>query len=349
MGSIKNLKIIILLLVIGLVFSVILNVDFLANKTASKVVNSNQPTPVKIAGIEIGAFVGTNPPLPKDIEAFEKMSDQNLYSIMWFQGWDAKDQPTFPSSKLNKILSDRTHEQPYVLHLAWEPAVDLKDISNGTYDSYISAYAESIKDWNEEVRFRFAHEMIEDNIYNGNEAYRWQDQPEDYVEAFRHVHDLFSKAGANNAKFVWCVNNFPDDVNIVKNYYPGEDYVDWLCINGYNWGNQDGKPDWPEWLWFDDVFANIYHTLADNPKVFGDKPLMIGEFASCEASEHDLPGQNKAEWIRNAFERMASPDFKKIKAFHWFQINKECDWRIDSSDDAKKAFKAALKQTVLRR
>jgi beta-mannanase len=347
MGSIKHLKKIILLLIVVLVFLVVMNLENLTNKIAPKVDNFGQTTLVKIAGIEIGAFVGTNPPTSAGIEKFEEFSNQNLYSIMWFQGWDAKDQPTFPNSELNKILSARTNEQPYVLHLTWEPAVDLKDISQGAYDSYIKAYAESIKDWNKEVRFRFAHEMIEDNIYDGNEAYRWQDQPEDYVNAFRHIHNIFSKVGANNAKFVWCPNNFPVDVNIVKKYYPGIGYVDWLCMDGYNWGNQDGTPEWPEWLWFDDIFANMYHTLVDHPEIFGDKPIMIGEFASCEAGEHDLPGQNKAEWIKNAFERIASPDFQKIKAFHWFQINKECDWRVDSSDDTKVAFKAALKQNSL--
>jgi hypothetical protein len=292
--------------------------------------------------IEIGAFVGTNPPTLEGIENIENISGQKLNSIMWFQGWDAKDQPGFPRSALNTITAGKANKASSVFHITWEPAVDLKDIINGTYDKYITVYAYDVKDWGGEIRFRFAQEMIQDNILNGEEYYRWQDQPEDYVKAFRHIHDIFKKAGATNAKFVWCPNNFPFDINLVKQYYPGTEYVDWLCMDGYNWGNNDGKPGWPEWLWFDDIFSNIYHTFVDHPEIFGDKPIMIGEFASCEASPHDLPGQNKAEWIKNAFERLASPDFEKIKAFHWFNINKECDWRIDSSASAKMAFKTAL-------
>lgn len=340
MAKFKHLKKTLFLVVI-LVFSVII----IADRTVDKKANLDSIVS-KTEGIEIGAFVGTNPPTLEGVEKFENLSNQSLYSIMWFQGWDAVDQPAFPISQLKEVLAKKTSNKPYVLHLTWEPAVDLKEISQGVYDDYITAYAESIKDWKGEVRFRFAHEMIEDDKYDGKEGYRWQDQPESYVNAFRHIHTIFSKAGAENTKFVWCPNNAPFELDIVKKYYPGKEYVDWLCMDGYNWGNSDGKPSWPEWMWFDDVFANMYHTLADHPEVFGDKPIMIGEFGSCEASKHDLPGQNKAEWIRNAFERIASPDFKRIKAFHWFQINKECDWRVDSSDEAKESFKSALEQYI---
>ena len=325
------------LLILGLLMN-----DNQADNTPPKTTPANSPSTVHPPNIEVGAFVGSNPPTLDAIERFERLSGRNVYSIMWFQGWDDTDQPDFPKLALDKILADKSTEESFTLNLTWEPAVDLKDISKGTYDTYLENYANSIKAWGKEVRFRFAHEMIQDNVFNGKEFYRWQDQPEDYIKAFRHVHNIFDKAGANNAKFVWCPNNSPFEVDILKQYYPGEEYVDWLCMDGYNWANSDGKPGWPDWAWFDDIFANIYNTFVDNPGVFGNKPIMIGEFASCEAGPNDLPGQHKAEWIRNAFERMASADFNKIKAFHWFQINKECDWRVDSSMAAREAFKAAL-------
>jgi len=313
-----------------------------ADDTPHKTNPANSLTIVKPSNIEVGAFVGSNPPTLDAIENFERLSGRNLYSIIWFQGWDANNQPAFPKIIFDKIIEDKTINSPFVLHLTWEPAVDLKDISKGVYDAYLEQYATSIKKWGNEIRFRFAHEMIQDNVLDGKEFYCWQDQPEDYVKAFRHVHNIFDKAGANNAQFVWCPNNSPFEVDLLKKYYPGEEYVDWLCMDGYNWANSDGKPGWPDWAWFDDIFANIYNTFVDNPEVFGNKPIMIGEFASCEAGPEDLPGQDKAEWIRNAFERMTSKDFNKIKAFHWFQINKECDWRANSSPAAKEAFKAAL-------
>ncbi len=342
------IKIILRLLVVGLLVFAVFIAYKVADEKKLKLAASDPLVQFKAPKIEIGAFIGTNPPTLNGVNEFEKLSAQKLYSIMWFQGWDAQDQPDFPTSALNEIVSEKANQQPLVFHLTWEPAVNLQDIAKGTYDEYLAAYATSIKDWGGELRFRFAHEMIENNVLDGNEFYSWQDQPEAYVKAFRHVHAIFRKVGANNAKFVWCPNNFPFDVNIIKQYYPGKDYVDWLCMDGYNWSNSDGEPDWREWLWFDDIFANIYHSLVDHPQIFGDKPLMIGEFASCEASKHELPGQNKAQWIKNAFERIVSPDFDKIKAFHWFQINKECDWRVNSSVSATEAFNAAMKNRYFR-
>jgi hypothetical protein len=336
-------KIISRLIILSLfIFSVLITYK-LTNEKSHITATVNLSSPLNTDKIEIGSFTGTNPPTISAVEMIEKISGRKQYSIMWYEGWNANNQPEFPRSALDKIASKKINKIPFVLHLTWEPDVALKDIVKGTHDDYIATYAESIKDWGGEIRLRVAHEMIQDNVLNGEEFYRWQDQPEDYVNAFRHVHDIFTQAGASNAKFVWCPNNHPADINIVKQYYPGVDYVDWLCMDGYNWGNRDGKPGWPDWMWFDDIFANIYHTFVDHPEIFGDKPIMLGEFASCEASPHDLEGQHKAEWIKNAFERIASPDFGKIKAFHWFQINKECDWRVNSSDSAKVAFKAALK------
>jgi endoglucanase len=113
-------------------------------------------------------------------------------------------------------------------------------------------------------------------------------------------------------------------------------------MDGYNWTNRDGQPGWPDWQWFDDVFYNIYHTFIDHSSVFGDKPVMIGEFSSCEASAYEQPGQTKSAWIINAFDRIKSADYALIQSFYWFNINKECDWRINSSPESLAAFKGAI-------
>jgi hypothetical protein len=113
-------------------------------------------------------------------------------------------------------------------------------------------------------------------------------------------------------------------------------------MDGYNWTNQDGQPGWPDWQWFDDIFYPIYHTFIDAPDIFGNKPIMIGEFASGEAGSHELPGQTKPAWINNTFERIRSSDYAQIQAFYWFHINKELDWRANSSPGSLSAFQAAI-------
>jgi beta-mannanase len=64
-------------------------------------------------------------------------------------------------------------------------------------------------------------------------------------------------------------------------YYPGDAYVDWTGVDGYNWGTRNGG-----WQTFKHVFRNIYPLLAAK-----NKPILIGEMASAEA------GGDKAKWI----------------------------------------------------
>ena len=299
--------------------------------------------------IEIGAFVGVSPPTTATVTEFEDLIGRYIDSVMWYQGWDTTGQPSFPCVDLLPLLYRDGVRTDLSFHLTWEPWVKLADIAAGVYDTYLARYATQIKQCGLKTRLRFAHEMIQNDVYdncqgqpNCPEWYPWQDQPAAYVAAFRHVHDVFKTAGATNVEFVWCPNNYPSQLSLVQKYYPGQNYVDWVCMDGYNWTNQDGQPGWPDWQWFDDIFYPIYHTFVDHPDIFGDKPIMIGEFASCEASSHDLSGQTKPAWITNAFERIGSSDYAQIQAFYWFNINKECDWRVNSSPESLTAFQAAI-------
>ena len=69
--------------------------------------------------------------------------------------------------------------------------------------------------------------------------YPWSEQrngnqPGDYVKAWRHVVDIFRSVGATNATWVWCVNT-PDHITTpLTELYPGDNYVDWTAIDGYN-------------------------------------------------------------------------------------------------------------------
>lgn len=300
--------------------------------------------------IEIGAFVDANPPTGTDVSAFEALSNRHLHTVMWYEGWDSANPPAFPAATLTSVRYHDGYNTHTILHLTLEPWVGLTEITNGTYDAQLAAYAADVKDWGDPVRIRFAHEMIQDNHYdncqgqpNCPEWYPWQDQPTAYINAFRHVHDIFDTAEATNATFIWCPNHYPFDINVVKLYYPGPDYVDWLCMDGYNWTDQDGVPGWPDWQWFDDIFYNLYHTFIDHEEIFGDKPVMIGEFASCEAGPYEADGETKAAWITDAFGKLLSGDYAKIQAFHWFHINKECNWRVDSSPESLAAWRDAIR------
>jgi len=228
--------------------------------------------------------------------------------------------------------------------ITWQPQVDLESVIAGEWDAYILDWASSASEYGHPVMIRFGHEM------NGS-WYPWcglrngggetsgygdparPDGPERYVDAFRRVHSLFDRVGAHNVIWVWSPNEgnpLGEAWNEVEFYYPGDEFVDWLGMDGYNWGTS--RP-WSRWRSFEEVFGELYRRLT---ALAPDKPIMIAEFASSEE------GGDKPHWISEAFRRIRE-SFPRIKAFIWFDIVKETDWAIGSSPESLAAFRQAMR------
>jgi len=202
----------------------------------------------------------------------------------------------------------------------WEPdGIDFHDIVSGSLDATIKARAAGAAALSRKFFLDFAAEM------NGDEAWSGNDAPL-YVAAYKHIHDLFTAAGATNVVWAWCPN-VTDTDNSNKTtmaYYPGDAYVDWTGVDGYNWGAGD-------WQSFQQVFKNIYPLLAEKKK-----PIIIGEMASSEQ------GGDKGAWIDGMLPTLEA-QYPLFKAVVWFDVDKERDWRINSSPAALTAFSKMAK------
>jgi hypothetical protein len=201
--------------------------------------------------------------------------------------------------------------------ISWEPdKIDLARIADGSLDATILARANGSKALGKKFFLDFAAEMNGDEAWSGNNARL-------YVSAYRHIHDLFVAAGANKVVWAWCPNvtDTHGGNRTTMDYYPGDAYVDWTGVDGYNWGTTNGG-----WQTFQQVFQDIYPLLAAKKK-----PILIGEMASAEA------GGDKAKWIDDIIPTLRA-SFPLIKGVVWFDINKETDWRISSSPASEAAF-----------
>lgn len=220
----------------------------------------------------------------------------------------------------------------------------LQSIVDGKHDDYLRGFARAAAAYGRPLFLRWDHEM------NGD-WYPWSgtrnngakldtfgdptkpDRPELFVAAYCYIHDVFEREGASNVLWVWCpsvvmTGALGANWNRIANYYPGEEYVNWLCVDGYNWGTSQ---DWSRWQTFDEVFSATYDQLrAIDPH----KPIMIGETAAANS------GGDKAAWILDAFARLAE-DYPQIRGNAWFNVNKETDWRIDSSSESLQALRTA--------
>ncbi len=111
--------------------------------------------------------------------------------------------------------------------------------------------------------------------------------------------------------------------------YPGDAYVDWLGLDGYNWGTSAPGKSWQS---FAQVFGATYADLT----ALSAKPLLIAKTASAEA------GGDKADWIADAYSARTLRQFPRIRGIIWFNEDKETDWRIESSASAQAAFAQAV-------
>lgn len=215
----------------------------------------------------------------------------------------------------------------------WDPSAGpdqtrfaLSTIGDGHHDAYLWEWAAVLRSYGKPVLIRFAHEMNYPWYPWGSSA--GAEDPAEYIRAWRHVHDVFDEAGASNVQWAWNPQAPTCDSGAFSPYYPGNDYVDVVALDGYNWGTSRKDERWrtPEELFGEGI--RQARQLAPG------KPIMIGETASAEA------GGSKADWITGLIAFLAAhPD---VSGFVWFDYQKEADWRIGSSRESREAFEAAL-------
>ncbi len=208
----------------------------------------------------------------------------------------------------------------------------LDAILNKRFDSYFIKWAKECKKWGKPVFIRPGFEM------NGN-WFSWNGNPDKFKAVWQYLHNLLKKEGCHNVVWVWSpgVKSFPDEKwNQMEQYYPGDQFVDWIGLDGYNWGDEDPKRPYSKWIKFSEIFNKALKRLN---KLAPGKPVMIAEIGCAESAS-----RSKAEWIEDAFKNINnSPE---LKLLIWFNYDKrgegEADWRINSSPETLETFNKCI-------
>jgi beta-mannanase len=269
-----------------------------------------------------------------NMESLESLFNRRIDIISFYRAWN-RCRIEDDISWLTRLA--KTHRQilltwePWMLpenssHRHIQPDFSLSVILSGKYDGYIRCFARALKDFPHELYLRPMHEM------NGN-WYPWcgtvnGNSPEEYRKVWHHLRSLFAEEGATGINWVWspyALSFPPGRENSLETYFPGDDQLDWVAIDGYNWGSVNPGTGWQR---FEDIFSSAYESIS---KMSG-RPLMIGETGSAEN------GGKKDVWISEAFEAIRNR-FPKIETLVWFDVDKECDWRISSSPESLAVFR----------
>jgi hypothetical protein len=294
-----------------------------------------------------GAYISGAPFDTTLLDVFEARMAKKMSIVHWGQPWQiAKSFQPFQTSSMQRV-----RERGAIPMLNWgswdlsegvtQPDYRLANITDGVFDSYISQWARDAKAWGQPFFLRFDHEM------NGWWQFPWAEQingnqPGDFVKAWRHVHDIFTDVGATNATWVWCPNISSAKTTPLSELYPGDSYVDWTCMDAYNWGTDGGNM----WQTFAQLFGgsdfggyNSHNTYQELLTLAPSKPIMLGEVASSE------DGGSKASWISDMLETQLPTAFPMIKAVVWMNWNIDdpsVSWPIESSSGSQSAFAAGI-------
>jgi hypothetical protein len=254
------------------------------------------------------------PPAPMDMDPIARLQEQigaHVDVVSFF----IADGEGFPEERCERIAANGS--VPLVTLEFWSVGNGgVSQIVDGSEDEYLRGFGRDAKAFGGEIWLRPFHEM------NGD-VYPWgsgANSPGEVVAAFRHVHDVFASQGASNVKFVWCPNVDIDP----RAYYPGDAYVDYAALDGYN----NGEP----WRSFSDVFGSSYQTLTR----LTSRPIFIAETSCAEGDS----GQ-KATWIAEMFNDIRSK-YTRVAGVVWFNEDKSYDWRVDTSDSSLSAFSAGV-------
>jgi hypothetical protein len=303
--------------------------------TQAPVIPSPPAAPEPLAHhVALGIYTPGFPGSMGAVSQVEDLVAQPAALVMWYEHWGG------PWSAFNAIDVQAVVDRGSIPVITWmsddpsapgypavasQGAYTNRSIVAGQHDAYVRSWAQGLRNVRGTVVLRFDHEM------NGN-WYAWApgaggQTALDYVAAWRHVHTIFEAEGVANVQWMWSPNVAYSGSAPLASLYPGDAYVDRIGVDGYNWGTTVA---WHTWQSFSQIFGS---TLANLHQI-SNKPLMIAEVGSTEV------GGNKAAWITDFFKTLAED--RSITGFISFDVNKETDWRINSSASSLAAFKAGL-------
>jgi hypothetical protein len=291
------------------------------------------------------------------------------------------DRPTWEHTK---SAARQVKENGGVLVLTLEPHAGLDAVS----PEVIRTLAYDLLDLNNAgvaVIVRFAHEM------NGS-WYAWGQQPGHYKAVFRQVATAIHQIAPGSA-MMWAPNygggypfaggkfvappgteNYREldtdhdgQLSMADDsygpYYPGDEYVDWVGVSLYHWGNRRpwGNNEITEPHKFIDMLTGSYDGTAGDDigvpnfyQVYGvehHKPVAVVEtaaiFTPSRTGEPEL--DVKRAWWQQVFSAETRRRFPQLKMINWFEwkkfeieINDWVDWRAAGSSSIKDAFVADL-------
>ncbi len=220
-----------------------------------------------LAPVVWGAYTGGSDKQMADFESAAE-AKMSIHAVFW--GWDSDFPQTTAGSQGKTLL------------IFWEPHFGYDRILDGSKDHYITEFAKAAKAYGYPVILAPFDE------FNLNES-AWgsgvgSNTPETFKATWKKIHEVFVAQAATNVQFALVYNNHSIPSGTYADFYPGDAFVDYVGVDGFNFGGQ--------------TFSDIFDEALKEATTFG-KPVWIfstGSVAPKASFILDL-GRSGYPWI----------------------------------------------------
>ena len=214
---------------------------------------------------------------------------------------------------------------------------DIKNIRN--MDSYLKEISDLFKKYPDvPIYLRFAAEF---------DIWTTLAEPDEFKTAFRYVSEYFKRRN-DNVAIVWSPNQVSNWYIDIDEYYPGDEYVDWVGISLYAQKYFLGDPDQKEEneiVFKSGINSNPVIAIKDIVEKYGNrKPIMLSE-SGCG---HKLvkSGENTTDFALQRLKEyysylpMVYPQIKLIAYFDWYvdAASEKNDYRLSTNSILQKEY-----------
>jgi hypothetical protein len=286
----------------------------------------NPPAGNLYHGVYPGGVTGEEDDLTlADVQAYEGAAGKHAawiyFSDNWYHG------RAFPTETATWI---RTHGSiPYVRLMLRSTAEQgrgdslytLKNILSGMFDNDLRAWCDGARGFGTRLIVEYGVEVNGqwfpwNGRWNGGGATRGYGDPnqpngpERFRDAYRHIIQTCRDEGAENITWVFHVNDgdWPSaSWNRFENYYPGDDYIDWLAVSVY--GAQTPLDHY--WDVFRESMDVAYPRLVS---LSAAKPIIVAEFGVTANN----PLGSQSQWAQDALTDITAFRWPHVIAFSWW-------------------------------
>lgn len=214
---------------------------------------------------------------------------------------------TYPGGTyLPQTWLQRAKEAGATLQLHLQPLGGLDEVRD---DAYLRALARELKETEIPIFLRFAGEMNGDWV-------PWYGDPVTYIEKWKIVTQVM-RGEAPNVAMVWAPNHVP--AFNIDEYYPGDEWVDWVGISMYQDYYASGLAAYPADRESPlDKVRGIYERYAER------KPIMIAEWGA--ANREYTYGTDVTEWGALQIQRFYGAIqmlYPRVKAIFYFSVDQQ--------------------------